>query len=290
MKFRHILAITALVFALFLPAAETSGLEVELDLSMTNFEFSSERTPGENDDIGDYLSYEGGILLRNQLAENLFLDAGVERDAILGNTVLSALRVREGILEVAIGPTFGILNTRRAPVRAGIMGSIDLTLFDRLLIETEARETLAVISEEGDYRSGLLSGSAGFKLENAIVRLNMDTRRFDERSDEEILRRRRTSYGVSADVFKEGVPYSVLLDLGYVTREISHGNDDEDSDVLSSLVLGLELTADITEQFNYYAGAELNLFSFGSDALSGEDFSDTPLYRVSTGVRVSVDR
>lgn len=290
MKLGTISACAAFAFLLFISPARLPATEIEVDFSFSNFEFAPDRTPGEDEDIGDQLAYEGGFSLRNALAENLFLDAGLERDAILGNTVLSALRVREGVLEVAIGPTFGVLNSRHAPVRAGVMGSIDLTIFDRLLFETEARETLAVVTDEGDYRSGLLAASAGLKVENAVVRVNMDTRRFDERSDGEILRRRRTKYGVSADVFKEGVPYSVLIDLGYVTRELRQGDSDEDSDILSSVVLGLEVTANVTERIDYYAGANMSLFSSGRDALTGRNFTAIPLYHISTGLSFDLDR
>lgn len=284
-------AATALIaVALLASVNAVSATETEIDLSFTNFEFASDREPGADEEIGDAFSYEGEIGLSNRLVDNLFLDASIERDAILGNTVISALRVREGVLEVAIGPTFGVINTLRAPVRAGIMGSIDLTFFDRLLIETEARETLAVVTQDGDYRSGLLSGSVGLRVDNAIVRFNVDSRRFDERVDAEILGNRRTKYGVSADVFKDGIPYSILLDLDYVTRELRRGDNAENSDLLSSFVLGIDLTADATERIAFSTGADINLFSFGRNALTGTKLSDIPLYRVTAGLSLKLDR
>lgn len=284
--------ITVCLFILAVGASPlTHAQELEIDFGVGNFEFNRDRDPGEDEPATAGTAIEFAATFTTPLSDSLSVDVGFERDAILGNTVLSALKVTEGPLQVTIGPTFGLLNTSRAYVRPGIVGNIRVDLFDRVYLSFDARETLAPMTSTGDYRSGLISGSVGLRVRNAIVSAIVDSRRFvEEVSDDDAPRgRTRTTYGVQADIFKEGVPYSVLLDLSWVTRQATKGSP-EISDTLRSLQVGAELSVLLTEHLESYVGFDSNVVSFGADELTGADLSDAFLYRVSGGLRLALGR
>lgn len=287
---RHILFITLIgIFAGF----QVWATDIHVDLTVGNAEFSSDRTPGEEEELSSPTLVGLSVSLQNELNDGLFVNIGAERDPILGNTVLSALRVSEGAFEVTIGPTFGILNTSRSLVRAGIAGTIEVDLWDWGILRGEARETIAPLSNAGDYQSGRISGMAGLLISNALIAGEVSTDRFERiNGDKDLLATRRTRYGGFLDIFKEGVPYSVLLDLAFIRREASitpdAGSGETTTDSLGSVVFGTELSVEASETLESYIGMESNLFNFGSEELAGIDYTDSFLYTVNAGLRFSV--
>ncbi len=282
-----------LVFV-FLPAfvpASVSASEFSVQLGVGNLDFSGDRVPEDGAPVPDATSIEVAAWMSNRLSESLHVDVGFERDAILGNTVLSKLRVSEGPLQVTIGPTFGLLNTGPAPVRAGVAGMLTVDLFDRVYIGGEARETLASLNDPGDYRSGQLAGVLGARIPNARVEARVESRRFEEVTEGGARHRSRNVYGISADVFKDGVPYTVVLDLAYHNREVRLlEGDSSEVDALGSIVLGTTIGVQLSPDVAADIGLDTNLFTFGRRGLAGTDVSDVFLFRTTVGLRITGNR
>lgn len=275
-----------IVVPLTAPASEFS-----VEFGIGNLDFARDRVPEADTPVPDATSIEVAAWMTNRLSESLRVDVGFERDAILGNTVLSKLRVSEGAFQVTIGPTFGLLNTGRVPVRAGVAGTLTVHLFDRMYIGGEARETLASLSDPGDYRSGQLAGVLGVRIPNARVEATVESRRFEELTEGGARHRNRNVYGISADVFKESVPYFVELDLAYQSREVrSLEGDTSEVDALGSIVLGTTIGVQLSPSIVADIGMDSNLFSFGRNGLAGTDLTDVFLFRTTVGLRITGNR
>ncbi len=285
------LLLSLIVLSMAFVPVTVSTSEFSVQLGIGNLDFSGDRVPEESAPVPDGTLIEAAAWMTNRLSESLHVDVGFERDAILGNTVLSKLRVSEGPLQVTIGPTFGLLNTGPAPVRAGVAGTLKIDVLDRVYIGGEARETLASLRDRGDYRSGQLAGVLGARIPNARVEARVESSRFEEVTENGARHHSRSVYGVSADVFKDGVPYTVALELAYHNREIRvlEGNVSE-VDALGSIVLGTTIGVQLSPGVAADIGVDSNLFSFGRSGLAGTDLSDVFLFRTTAGLRVTGSR
>lgn len=212
-------------------------------------------------------NYGATVSYTDQLAENFTFKAQYSTDTILRHLVKGYLSFQTGILTITGGPILGVFNSVAMPIKGGIAVGLSLKLPGILIAEFSSEASMgAGLYTAGDYIQEAGRIAAGFYVPNAICTASVYTRKYYNALtattriiDSSVL------YNFNVDVFKKGVPYRLIVDLGY--EDIARSYADTTVDQLASIILGAKVHAIINSTVSLNIGGRFSVFSFGMQQL-----------------------
>ncbi|MCL2093679.1 MAG: hypothetical protein FWH12_05720 [Treponema sp.] len=288
-------ALFILGFLFFFSLASAPALELEVQGGLGNLSFDQSRRSS--------LSAQGGtfdaalsplFLLRvSHNQGGLLHNLGFQRNPITGNRLSYTLKTDLEYLSLELGPFLGLFNTPERTMNPGASGDLSLRLPGIIFTRGALSSTFSQIDNKriGDYSQFSSDLSLGIWVPHVVASMNLSTRRHLVRRGADLLIEDE-SYRVffRGQVFEEGQPYRMVLDLGYqrlsriYTQALCELVDETETDAFKSYFIGLEGTFRLRPAFYLILGAELPLYSWGSRPLQDPP-RGTALYRFWTGIR-----
>jgi len=282
---RKIVYVVVTLLTLTLPLQAT---DIETTLYFGNIGFlttSAEPIAAATNFPATNWNYGATIKYVEQFSESFTFEALYATDPVLRHMIKGLLGYQTGILTIKGGPILGVFNSASLPIKGGMTVGISLRLPGIFFVEFSSEASLgAGLYTTGDYIQEAGRLAAGFYVPNAICAASIHTKKYYEAitaSDHKI--DTSTDYNFNIDVFKKGVPYRLIIDLGYV--DLSRTYPDGSIDRLGNIIIGSRVNANLLPALSLHLGAEASVFSFGMDslALRGPD-STALLFQVSLGL------
>jgi len=262
------LAVLAACLALVTPAA-AQDLDASAFFGNLGFPWAGETPLPATPYPADQWLYGGSIAFSQDFGEGLSLRADYRTDTVLHHLVSGMLTYKAGLASISAGPMLGTFNTAQTPLKAGIGIGFRLEAPGVAYFSARADSSMgAGLVAVGDYSQERSELTAGWYVFNAICSVSMQTRRYTRiLSSGDPLVDASTAYAFSVDVNKKSAPYRVLVDLGYQnwTRTYTGGTIDG----LGALVLGAQVSADLSPTLTIVTGLDSGVYVFGTDALLG---------------------
>jgi hypothetical protein len=264
---------------LFVPCLYATALEIGGSYRIENMAFHRDRL--ETDTAFSGLDFLMGFSLdlTQPLEENLTFEFDYIYDAVLRNLSTSLLLYKGNYYSFGVGPFLGFFNTSGNYIpRVGIASLFKVEwpglVFAELWLDNSTNNQLV---KAGDYIQQRQNLSVGFHVPNAIVSINILTRRFIERkavsatdvaSD---IVDTITEYSLSTDLFKKNVPYKIVITfaLRSLSKAFIEGAATTATHSLHSLIVGSQFEMDITRAIRLNLDLESSIYTFGQDALLG---------------------
>lgn len=262
------LAVLAASLALAMPAA---ALDIDAAAFFGNlgFPWDGETPLPATTYPADQWLYGGKVAFSQDFGDGLSLRADYHTDTVLHHVVSGMVTYKAGLASISAGPMLGTFNTAQTPLKAGIGIGFRLEAPGIVFFNAEADSSMgAGLVAVGDYSQERSELKAGWYVYNAICSVSMQTRRYTRiLSSGDPLVDASTAYTFSVDVNKKSAPYRVLVDLGYQnwTRTYPGGTIDG----LGALVLGAQVSADLSPTVTVVTGLDSGVYVFGTDALLG---------------------
>lgn len=217
----------------------------------------------------DQWLYGGTVAFSQEFGDGLALHAEYRTDTVLHHIVSGMLTYKTGFASISAGPMLGTLNTAQTPLKAGIGIGFRLEAPGLVFFSAQADSSMgAGLVSVGDYSQERSELSAGWYVYNAICTVSMQSRRYTRILDSgDALVDASTAYTFSVDVNRKGAPYRVLVDLGYQDWTRTYPGTAVDG--LGALVLGAQLSADVSPALTLVFGLDSGVYMFGTDALLG---------------------
>lgn len=264
---RNLVLVVVLVLVLALPAQAT---EIETNIYFGNIGFlwsASEPIAGTNFPDTNW-NYGASVKYSDQFAENFSFEAVYATDPILRHMVKGLLAYQTGILTIRGGPILGVLNSLALPIKGGMTVGMSLKLPGIFFAEFLSEASLgAGLYAAGDYIQEAGRLAAGFYVPNAICTASIHTKKYYQAVTADGHRiDASTDYNFNIDVFKKGVPYRLIIDIGYL--DLSRTYPDSTIDRLGSIIIGARVNAAVSSSLSVLVGAEASVFSFGMEQLA----------------------
>lgn len=257
---RYITAILVLIIS----ASGLAAAELKANFDIGNIDFSptplsSNSFPGTTFPFGFDISYS------YDADEAMSLQFGLNRDAVLRNRAYTLFSYDGGLFRIGVGPYFGLFNTAGSVLKSGISTSIHLEAPGIVFIDFRSDSTISArLAAAGDYMQENSDVSVGFFVYNALCSLRLHTQSFVEVTTAYgTVTDSLTEYTFESNIFKKNVPYTILLKLGYQTRQKTWDDTNNKSQQLNSIILGTKFNLDVTPDFTLIVGLDSNLYSFG---------------------------
>jgi len=280
-----------LVFFLGLPRFAAQALEIEFAAGTDNLIFNPERkTPlGEQappEHFTANYSFHGYLGLKGDYSDKIGYFFSLERDSVLQNTLSGGITVDLEYINIELGPFAGLLNTSLQPLKAGIMGGIELSYPGIIFGSIKGLSSIGSQSDfPGDYIQSGAEVNLGFWLPNVIPRLSYSVKSFTRREDSVLLRDELTRYLFSAEVFSKNVNYTIRVDMGFesLKRSYQSGNSTVETDELNAVFLGFEGRVRIFAPLRLILGMEFPVFAWAQAPMKSPEKSQF-LFKFYTGL------
>jgi hypothetical protein len=257
---------------LLLPALPGAGLELNTRFDLGNLGFDPDRDSADATYSGTQYFWGGTVEVTHGFSERMAIRAGFTRDVVLRNLAYAMVYYNLDYLSMGIGTIQGFNNTGGSVLKPGLASSVQLNfpgvMFARLQFDTSLG---SVLMETGDYSQNRNELSVGFYVPNAICSLSLQSKKFFEhQSDTLDIVDSLMRYSFDADIFKKNAPYRLLFSLAYQTlqKKFIDGLTNP-VHTLSSLMVGVQLSIDLTRFLTIMLGADSALLTFGEDQLAG---------------------
>ncbi len=280
------LALILGIGVLVLPA---TALEVSATGSLGNGFFDTARTASLGSTgaaFSENIQFWGSLAAKETFSDDISFSASFERDPILRNRIYTLIGFDAGFAKIDVGPFFGPFNNSSSILTSGLSTSLRIELIGILFGSFRADSTIgAGIAAPGDYVQERSEISLGFWMPNVITTFRVASDAFTEKkSAAMVVEDVRSRYELVADIYKKNIPYTAHVVMGYQTLKRSYiGNAATDIDELGSLLLGLDLSAQVTDSLKLMVGGEIPLYSWGIGNMHSPAAS-LVLYEVRTGV------
>lgn len=113
-------ALTIIITALLCGAASSAaGLEIEASFQLGNLGFTSKRNPADATYTGADYFWGGSLFLTQNFSSSIQVDAALNRDLIVGNSLSALFQYKTDYFRVGIGPYLGLLNSSSTILKSG---------------------------------------------------------------------------------------------------------------------------------------------------------------------------
>jgi hypothetical protein len=284
-----------ILLALLLAAGGAAwALEAGFEFRSTNLAFPWDWTSPLASSVtsfpSDNLFFGGQLWISEGLGEDALLRVAYDLDPVLRNSVTAAVEFERGIARIEVGPRLGLFNSDSIPFSAGLASSIRLQWpgVAYVSLRSEGGMSIGAIQSKVDPQARA-ELAAGFYVRNAIVSAIIEAKRFNDVDSGGDLASTDslTRYALEFDIFKKGVPYTLLCSLGYEQRS-KHYEAEDATDSLGALVFGTEAKINTNKGFTLSAGLDAGFYVFGFDELSGRSPA-TSSFMFSASVGMSFD-
>lgn len=282
-----------ILLILILPGS-LMALDVGADFHIGNLDFTSTRTS----DIAtfDGLSFPWGIsIYANQsVSDMLQLNSGFNIDPVLRNNVYTIFTYKQDFLRLGVGPFFGLFNSPSTLLKSGISVSVQLEFPGIVFLYFRTDSSIGGrIVETGDYIQERSDAAAGFYVRNAICSLNLQTKKYTEKTAAGEAVENKTDYFFKTDIYKKNIPYRVIFMFGYESMSKTF----LESDIvtihkLNSIILAAQADIIVTDFLTVITRLDSSIYSFGQEALLGitNPGPGNYLFELSAGFSLNIDR
>lgn len=289
MKRASPLALAAVIAAALVAPAAAFDIETSAYFGNLGLPWDGETAMTADEFPADGWLYGGRAAFVQRLGEGFSLVAEYETDPVLRNIVRGVITYEAGMASISAGPMVGVFNSAGHVLKAGIDIGFRLeapgVAFFMANVESSMGAGLVTV---GDYSQEASELAAGWYVYNAICSVSMLSKRFTRIIDAGALVDASTDYLFSVDVHKKGAPYRVLAELGY--RAMTRTYTDDTIDGLGAVVLGAQVSADVSPTLTLVTGLDSGVYVFGLEELSGRGpASDAFLFSFSVGVVLHLD-
>ena len=273
--------------------ASIPGVDLEARFRLSNLEFDRDRVVTDQSLPGDRLDWAVSALVRQPLSDQLSVAFEFDSDPVLRNVVYARLNYIDSFFSVAVGPFFGLLNGGGSFVKSGL--STTVTLFAPGIAVATLRSDTSLSGRlvvPGDYIQEQSELSLGFYVPNAIPTLYVRSRRFSYRAEgggenvDQLM-----AYGLETRVFQKNAPYRLTVDFAYQSGSRVFGDPATGARVehgFGALVVGTAVTAELFDRWTAHVDLDSAIFLFGTGDLLGASRGDKFLFRITTGIGLSL--
>jgi hypothetical protein len=280
-------------------ASALFGADLGASFSLSNmyFPWASAAATGAtvNSFPTDAYSFGGGTSVTTPLSENLTLTANYALSPIQRSKMSALISYSSGVLQISMGPAFGIYNDLSNPVKAGLSSSVKVTWPGVAFIYLENESSLgAALAAVGDYTQELNELRVGWYVRNAICSAGIHTEKYQYYASSTLTTTDSlVDYFFDVDIFKKNQPYNVLLSLAYRTwyKEYVDGAASTSlKDTLGSIILGTDVKLTPSPALEINLGLDSCVYTFGLDNLVSRGPSSTSyLFDARIGVVIKTD-
>jgi hypothetical protein len=285
---RQTVSVAALCAAfIMLVSVAAAGLDVGVQAWTGNLGFRTDRA--EDDSSFPGADYFWGLSLfgTHDITDNFSFETGFYSDPVLRNISYTLFSYNEKVLSVGVGPFFGFFNDTETLLKSGISTAVRLELPGVVFVSFRSDSSIGgELVQAGDYLQERNDIAFGFYVQNAICTLSLNSRKFEQKTDDDTVVDSVTEYLLSTDIYQKNVPYRLLVTFAYQTLSRAYVAADSES-TLNSLVVGIEIDITIAPATLLQLGISGSVYSFGQGTLVGSasDF----LFRTFAGVKVNLD-
>ena len=293
MKARPILTRTLAAIVLATAACSAFALELGLDLKTSNLQLPwRPLSPVPNTVFPANLYFFGGEAWASAaLGEDASFRLSYDADQVLHNSVIAAIQFDRGIARISVGPLIGLFNSDTSAFSAGLSTSVRLQWpgVAYLAMRSDGGTAISILQAGADPQART-ELSAGFYVPHAIISGLVSAKRFNELDTAgSLVTDSLTRYALTIDVFKKNVPYTALTSIGYELRS-KHYAATSITDSLGAIVMGLDLSAQISRGLKLKGSISSGAYVFGLDALKGRGPSNSSfLFSAVMGVAIDLD-
>jgi len=260
-----------LLLAVFL-ISSMSGLfadDIGGGVRIGNLEFPAVET---QTDMGTNYLWGLSAVNTQNISSEVSVESGYVYDPILRSTFRTLVNYQQGLLELGIGPFFGLFNNLVNPLKLGITVHVKLVFPGIAFIAFQADSSIGGnLIETGDYFQEQSDTSLGFYVYNAICSINMFTKKYTQKTATGRFIDSQTEYAFIADMYQKNVPYQVSLKFSYMDQERTIFTGDTGLTYgVGSIIVGTRIDVDILPFLTLTLDADSSVYNFGLNKLLGQ--------------------
>ena len=285
--------IFSIIFAVLLCGAASSagGLEIEGRFQLGNLGFSPARGSTDATFAGSDYFWGGSLFLSQNFSSSIQIDAALNRDLIVGNSLSALFQYKTDYFRVGIGPYLGLLNSSSTILKPGISTLLRAEFPGVAFVSLRTDGSLGgQASTEGDYFAQSNEILLGFYVsDSAICAFGLSYKQLSSNQGATTLVDSLTAYSFDVKVFEKNVPYRLDFNFAYqVLLRQYIDNATNPSHGLGSVIAGAGIDIDITRAFALTFGFRTSVLTLGTGVLSGiSDIGFSPfLFQGSVGFRI----
>ncbi len=278
----------ALAALALIPLRFAQPVDISAEIKASSFAMSK-----DGDLKPSAIGYGGFMEVSDRLSANLFGKLSYDADPVYGNVLSARAMYRTSYMEIAAGPSFGVLNSNGSsdgvPILfqpgLGIGFSVTSPGFVVARADTEFALPAAVQTGGQAYlqKSEL---SAGFFLPNVLCTLKVSQRTSAIQDGADAKIRSTTDYGFYTTAYKKGSPFRIGLDFIYRVIDYYVVADSPDNRKIANLVLGGGLTFSPKAEYSLFLAGDGSLYSFSlGDPVDG---LDEFMFNLRAGINLSL--
>ncbi|MDR1904876.1 MAG: hypothetical protein LBQ88_21665 [Treponema sp.] len=228
-----------------------------------------------------FINIGGLIQLDGNYGDHFIYRAGLERDGVLNNRIITAAGFDLDYVGLDLGPFVGIFNTEECLMNPGIAASFRFNIPGVLFAAAAAASTIGgSLQSPGDYSQELGEFSLGFQIPHIIFTASLTTKRFSWQQDAALLNRDELNrYNLLMEIFAKNVPYMVHINMGYQNLKRSYITNSIDmtgapllvnntvKDELNAVYAGFEFVYQISSSLKIFLGVESPVYAWGGTPL-----------------------
>jgi hypothetical protein len=284
--FKKTIFILILTFAVVfvVPALESSII-----FEIGNLNFAKDRTASTTTFDGSVYPWGFSISGIQPISETLGMEIGFLKDPVLRNVAFTLFNYNNNFVSIGVGPVFGFFNSKTAILQSGLATNVKFEFPGLLFIQFNSENTIGGrLVENGDYIQERSDIILGFYVKNAICSLNLLSKKYTQKSGSIEIIDAFSEYSFKTDIYKKNVPYNILISFAYQNRTKTFTSDPIVKHTLNSVILGTTFNIFVSNMVSITTNLESNVYTFGQNALVGVFASDIYLFKLYTGVNLSL--
>ena len=261
-----------------------SSLELSTTFNIGNMGFDIDRTTSV-----PALNWGINFIAKYNINEQFLFSGGVIVDELTGNRLETQLSYNSKYFQVGIGPSLASFNNSQLQLKPALNGYATFKVDGQLYLRSEIYSTIGNLSDPNtDYSQLYASLSFGLHIPSAICTFSVDSKQFTQFNIDSSSVLSKTSdiystYKLEADIHKKGIPFHLILTLGYKNIQRFFPLNDPLGRTMAgigSAFIGIASNVEITKRISLNAGLDSGLYNF---TLSNEIApTDLPLYLFKT--------
>lgn len=267
--------ITAAVFLMAAPASLFPG-DFRTGFSAGNLSFGK-------DSLSDSSSFQWGAYseFSYNVEDRLNLSGSVVKDDLSGNRLDTALSFETAYAGISLGPSFASFNNSQSEMKPGINGSVYIRKQGLISFSADMYTTLGKLADPSyDYSQSRTGIELSVKIPGALTTFSIVNSRYSRFSGNAASETSdiKTVYQLETAMFKEEIPFQLILSLGYKSMKRLFPADDPLSRVSSgfgSVFVGAGTVVMIGKKMELEILLDSGLYSF---PLGGLTYNDLPGY------------
>jgi hypothetical protein len=283
------------VLAVLLCSAVSSagGLEIDGTFQLGNIGFTADRKSTEDTFAGSDYFWGGSLFLSQNLSGSMQIDAALNRDLIMGNSLSALFQYKTDYFRLGMGPYLGLLNPSSTILKSGLSTLLRAELPGVAFVSWRLDSSLGgQSSRKGDYFAQSNEILLGFYVrDSAICAFGLTYKQLDSNPDATPLEDSQTVYSFDVKVFEKNIPYRLDFNIAYQVLQKQYlDGAAEPLHGLDSLIVGAGIDIILTGEFALTFGLRTSVYTIGADVLSGvKDIGFAPfLFQGSVGFRISL--